>query len=144
MIDTLKNLNPVPPIKKAWRWVKDRWPWGRRQVEVIEPDDIELVPIPPPTLRVEIIPPVFSPSSPIHALDVDTQLKRMSVLATRYGRLPFGRRFTIPSPDGAIAQGDRQMLGGVYSGIAAGEPPDTPAASSLVEGRSLRRRCLKR
>lgn len=132
-------------IKKTWDWIKSKWPWGRKQVTVAPPpEDIVLVPIePPPPLRVEIeiVPPVFAPTSPIHALDVDTQLKRMSVLALRYGRLPFGRRFTTPIPDGTISQADRQIIGAMYSGILAGEAP-APVVYALVDdaGRKYRHR----
>lgn len=37
--------------------------------------------------------------------------------------LPF--RAILPLPDGAIEQGDRQHLAGLYSGILAAEPSET-------------------
>ena len=48
---------------------------------------------------------------------IDTAKKRYSALGQRWGRLPFGRRFAVPLPDGTIDQADRQQLGFVYGGI---------------------------
>lgn len=52
---------------------------------------------------------------------IDTATKRKSALAQRWSRLPFGRRFIQPTPDGTIDQADRQTLGGIYGGILVGE-----------------------
>lgn len=48
-----------------------------------------------------------------------TVSKRASSQSSRWGRLPFGRRFTQPIPDSTIDQGDRQQAAFAYSGIAA-------------------------
>ena len=53
---------------------------------------------------------------------IDTRQKRHSCLAQRFGRLPFGRRFLAPIPDGTIDQGDRQHTGVAYAGLAASSP----------------------
>lgn len=117
-------------IRKVWDRVS-RW-WHGEQPEVLPPDEITLVPIPPPVFEVifEPEPDTIDEPAIIRPLAVDTQLKRMSVLATRYGRLPFGRRFTTPTADGTIAAPDRLIIGMSYAGIAAGDPPDPPAAST--------------
>lgn len=54
-------------------------------------------------------------------MGIDTVAKRQSALGQRWARLPFGRRFSQPIPDGTIDQGDRQTSGFVYGGILAGE-----------------------
>ncbi len=132
MLETIKKLNPVPPIKRVIARLR-KW-WRGPEPTVIAPEEISLVPIPPPTLRIEIVFPeqpveVIDEPVTIHPLAVDSQLKRMSVLATRYGRLPFGRRFTTPPADGTIAAADRLIIGMSYAGIAAGEEvePQTPS-----------------
>lgn len=50
---------------------------------------------------------------------IDTAAERKSALGQRFGRLPFGRRFAQPIPDGTIDAGDRATLGFVYGGITA-------------------------
>lgn len=50
---------------------------------------------------------------------IDTQDKRYSALGSRFERLPFGRRFATPLPDGSVDQADRQQLGYAYGGILA-------------------------
>lgn|SRR3990167_993558 len=53
---------------------------------------------------------------------VDTAAKRYSALGSRFARLPWGRRFATPLPDGEIDQGDRQQLGFTYRGILSTAP----------------------
>ena len=58
---------------------------------------------------------------------------RYSMLTSRFGRLPFGRRFAVPLPDGTMTQGDRQQLGFAYRGILAGSPNAIFAPTRLAE-----------
>jgi hypothetical protein len=123
----------IDTLKKTWEWIVDRWPWGKKQVTVKPPEEIELVPIPPPVFEIIFPQPQPVPQAPpITVLAVDTRLKRMSVLAQRYGRLPFGRRFTTPHPDGSFVQADRQIIGAMYAGVAAGTNEPVVAQANLI------------
>lgn len=69
---------------------------------------------------------------------IDTKAKRHSALGQRFARLPFGRRFTQPPPDGTIDQADRQTAGFAYGGISTTQaarvfyrPHSTDAADVL-------------
>jgi hypothetical protein len=73
---------------------------------------------------------------------IDTATKRKSALGQRWSRLPFGRRFIQPTPDGTIDQADRQTLGGIYGGILVGElivvvPPITNFTIDIVYSETL-------
>ena len=120
-------------IKKAWAKLRSWWPWPKekKKPEVLYPPPLELdlIPIEPPVLRIEIVytpePEPEAETGGVGVLSVDSELQRRSVLATRYGRLPFGRRFTLVVPDGTITSADWQVIGGSYAGISAGEADDT-------------------
>lgn len=110
-------------LTRTWERLR-RW-WKGKPPEVKPPEEVDLVPIPPPVFQIifpEPVPELEPEPVIVTPLAVDSQLKRMSVLAVRYGRLPFGRRFTTPIPDGTLAAADRLIIGASYAGIAANEP----------------------
>ena len=106
-------------LTKTWEAVKQLWPWGRKQITVLPPEEIVFVPIEPEPIRVVI---EFAPQAPqapqFGPLAVDTKLKRMSAINVG---CPW--RALLPDPDGTVGQPDRQVVPFLYSGITA-DPPD--------------------
>lgn len=92
---------PAPPERKPRFEFDEAWLFDDEPEAEIQPEESEL------------LGPLGSPAT--------NPVDRRSVLANRYGRLPFGRRFTLPVPDGAIEAQDRQIISGEYAGIAAGD-----------------------
>lgn len=108
-------------LQKTWKAVKSLWPWGRKQITVLPPEEIVFVPIEQEPIRVVI---EFAPQAPLGVmpLAIDTKAKRLSamnIMCPWRGISAWG--------DGSIDQADRQAVAFLYSGIlVADNGPPTP------------------
>lgn len=109
----------------TWDWIKSKWPWGRQQVTVIEPevpDEIELIEIPPtPPVDVHVTVEVVQPEQPEERFgDIGNAQARMSALNVG---CPW--RGLLVVADGSISQNARQAAALMYAGILADPPSDS-------------------